>query len=34
MSDLRIARQSPRGIKKLDESSLERLRARGYLGPQ
>jgi arylsulfatase len=32
MSDLRLALQSPRGIKKLDESTLERLRARGYLG--
>lgn len=34
MNDLRIALQSPRGIKKLDETSLERLRARGYLGPR
>lgn len=33
MHDLRIALQSPRGVRKLDEAALERLRARGYLGP-
>jgi arylsulfatase len=32
MSDLRIVLQAPRGIRRLDEASLERLRARGYLG--